>query len=161
MIQGGEAPHPYPAPSLPQETLWECGAIGDHRGLCHPHASGCTFWEQKWWGRAGGGGDRDGGREHGGGVCVAVSVNIRGCLPICVWAPGFWIPAACPSQSPCPRVFIPGPPLSSLSPCCSGEARGPTSCLGKGVGVTQELLAAWGWRTVQNSDLLSHWVYWN
>lgn len=32
---------------------------------------------------------------------------------------------------------------------------------GEGVGVTQELLAAWGWRTVQNSDLLSHWVYWN
>lgn len=82
MIQGGEAPYPYPAPSLPQEMLWEFGTIGDHRGLCHPHASGCTFWEQKQWGRAGVGG-WNGDCEHGGGVCGSQREHMAVPLHLC------------------------------------------------------------------------------
>lgn len=86
VTQGGEAP------GLPQEDGVGTRSCRGLEGTVLPTCSGCTFWEQKWRGRRG----AWDGVTSTVGECVAVCERM-GALPISVWVPGFWIPAACPS----------------------------------------------------------------
>lgn len=91
------------------------------------------------------------------GECVAVSVNIWQCLSISVGA-WFLDPSCLSVTVSMSQSLHPWPSSVIIEPLLFRGSSGTHLLPGEGVGVTQELLAAWGWRTVQNSDLLSHWV---
>lgn len=104
-----------------------------------------------------GGGAWDGGRKHHGGVCGSQCEHMGVPPHLCVGA--WFLDSSCLSVTvSMSQSLHPWPSSVIIEPLLFRGSSGTHLLLGEGVGMTQELLAAWGWRTIQNSDLLSHWV---
>lgn len=111
-------------------------------------------------------GNKSGG-EGGGGDGMGVTSTVGECVAVCghmgvppqICVDAWFLDSSCLSVTvSMSQSLHPWPSSLIIEPLLFRGSSGSHLLPGEGVGVTQELLAAWGWRTVQNSDLLSHWA---